>query len=119
MRAMIKAAVAAAALLTAAPVLALTPQSTPTRAGTAALRFLSSGPDSSGLQDSVVGGGLRTDGRSDFSGDGSVSLGYLLTAEPKDHAKSAVRYFEDDLATSRTPGVTVYHAPAAPAPQGK
>jgi hypothetical protein len=129
MRAMIKAAAAAAVLLMATPALALTPETSPSPAGLAGARFLSSeaaltGP-TSGLQAALVGSGLRTDGEPEFSGDSATSYGYLTSAEPADPAKTVVeRYFEDELATYRVPGTTVNYATApgvqvVATPQGK
>lgn len=118
MRVMIKAAAAAVVLLTAAPALALTTASTPSAASLAGARFLNDaaaleGPISN-LQGAVVGFGLRTDGRAEFSGDSSGSYGYLTSAEPADPSKAVVApYFENELPTYRTPGVTVYYGKAA------
>jgi hypothetical protein len=128
-RVMIKAAAAAAVLLMAAPALAMTLESSPSPASLAGARFLNAhGPfagPAMGLQAAVVGSGLRTDGGSEFSGDGAASYGYLTSAEPADSAKrGAERDFEDELTTDRVPGVTVHYATApggqvAPTLQGK
>lgn len=118
MRATIKAATAAAALLTAAPALALTVESTPSPAALAGARFLHAaaaltGGGGAGLLAAVVGGGLRTDGRPEFAGDASTSYGYLTSAEPSDPATTVVEpSFEDELATYRAPGTTVRYATA-------
>jgi hypothetical protein len=126
---MIKAAAAASVLLMATPVLALTPESSPSAASLAGARYLNArsafaGP-AIGLQAAMVGSGLRTDGSPEFSGDGAASYGYLTSAEPAESATKGVeRDFEDELATYRVPGVTVHYV-AAPGgqvvatPQGK
>lgn len=126
MRAMIKAAAAAAILLVATPALAMTVENS-SPAGMAGARYLRgassfAGSPTSGLQAALVGGGLRTDGGQEFSGDGASSYGYLTSAGPTDPAKA--RDFEDELSTYRTPGVTVHYAtapgaPAAATPQAK
>jgi hypothetical protein len=126
---MIKAAAAAAVLLTATPVLAMTLESSPSRASLAGARFLNAkapfafaGPASS-LQAAMVGSGLRTDGGMEFSGDSAASYGYLTSAEPADSATRGVeRDFEDELPTYRAPGLTVHYArppEGVAAPQGK
>lgn len=128
MRAMITAAGAAAVLLTATSVLAMTRES-PSPAGMKGAQFLNGQAHLVGsfsdLQARMVGGGLRTDGLEAFSGDGASSYGYLLSAEPADSAKAgAERAFEDELPTPRAaPGTTVYYAKTpstqAVAPQAK
>lgn len=130
MRAMIKAAAAAAILLTATPALAMTSQSSPSPAGVKAARFLSdaaalTGPIS-GRQAAFVGGGLRTAGGLEFAGDSAGSYGYFLSAEPRDPAKTGVveRAFEDELVTYRAPGTTINYTRApggqvVATPQGK
>ena len=129
MRATIKAAAAAAVLMMATPALAMTPEASPSAASLAGARFLNSQPAIGGpfsnLQADIVGFGLRTDGRAEFSGDGAGSYGYLTSAEPTDPAKRVPeRAFEDELPNDRVPGVTVHYATAPGArvvatPQGK
>jgi hypothetical protein len=122
MHAMIKAAIAAAALLAATPVAALTVQNT-SAAGMQGANFLRSSAaltgDDSNVQANVVGFGLRTDGQQEFAGDGSGSLGYLTTADRAHPTSEPV--FENELPTTyRTPGVTThYTTTAAAAPQAK
>lgn len=114
MRAMMTAAGAAAVLLTATSVLAMTRES-PSPAGMKGAQFLNgqahlAGPFSD-LQARMVGSGLRADGLEAFSGDGASSYGYLLSAEPAGSTKAgADRSFEDELPTYRAPGTTIYYA---------
>jgi hypothetical protein len=123
MRALIKAAAAAGALL-ATPALAMTVEPTPSGAALQADHFLADAAKlagGSGPHDVVTRSTLRFDGTPEYGDEGAASYGYLTSSSPTDPAKAGPRReFEDELPNYRTPGVVTYgpgmraHAVATP-----
>lgn len=110
------AVLVSATLVSAAPATALTSQVLPSPASMEAARHFAGQPHLIGdIQSSMIGSGLRADGRMDFSGDTATSVGYRSSAEPAGPPK-AERYFEDEPITYRIPGVTVLRRAAATTP---
>jgi hypothetical protein len=124
MRALIKAAAAAGALL-ATPALAMTVEPTPSAAALQADHVLADAAKlvgGSGPHDVVTRSTLRFDGTPEYGDLGAASYGYLTSTT--DPAKAGPRReFEDELPTYRTPGVVTYgpgmgaHAVAAQNPK--